>query len=69
MPYKDTEKQKNFIKNRYVAEYKVRIKTEHAAINSALVTASEIIGCVPAEYLRLAAREKLIRDGFLTKEE
>lgn len=66
MPYKNPEDRAKSRAN-YFPVISVRISKTEEAMYEALSKAASNIS-VP-EYLRIAAREKLIRDGYLTPED
>lgn len=72
MPYKDKEKQaeflNKFIENKYVAVTNVRFPRSQEELYIAAKLAAEHESVSIAEYMRIAAREKLQRDGYLPKD-
>ena len=70
MPYKDPEKQKQAVldaRSKCFPSITIRIKREDGAMYSALKYASTDISVSVAEYMRIATKEKLQRDGYLEK--
>lgn len=72
MPYKDKEKQaeflNKFIENKYVAVTNVRFPRSQEELYIAAKLAAEHKSVSIAEYMRVATREKLVRDGYLRED-
>ena len=68
MPYKDPKKHREFVRNSYIAEIKVRIRQNDSAFCEALTHAANASNITTAEYLRISAKEKLAQDGYLSDE-
>lgn len=72
MPYKDKEKNAESIKNsiakNYISSCTVRFRKDDEEFYNALQRCVEKNSVTIPEYLRVSAREKLIRDGYLTQE-
>jgi len=65
MPYKNKEDYDKFVADKYVARITVRIPREQEVFYKAMTKACENTSMSSAEFLRFAAHEKLIRDGYL----
>lgn len=72
MPYKDKEKRaeflNKFIENKYVAVTNVRFPRSQEELYIAAKLAAEHKSVSIAEYMRVATREKLVRDGYLRED-
>lgn len=73
MPYADEKKKAEydsaFQKNAYFPVIAVKIRKSDPNFYEAIRSQAESLSITPTEFMKVAAREKLIRDGFLTKEE
>lgn len=69
MPYKDKEKNAESIKNaiarNYISSCTVRFRKDDEPFYNAIQKGSEADSVTVAEYLRISAKEKLIREGYL----
>lgn len=69
MPYKDKEKNAESIKNaiarNYISSCTVRFRKDDESFYNAIQKGAETDSVTIAEYLRTAAKEKLVRKGFL----
>lgn len=67
MPYKDKAKEHAVnmasAKKIYYPQISVRIRRDDGSFYDSLLDAAAMRAITPAEYLRIAAREKLERDG------
>ena len=73
MPYKDPKKKaesdKKSVDKIYITTCGVRFRKDDAEFYNALTKSAESNSISVAEYLRTAAKEKLIREGYLIQKQ
>ena len=71
MPYADEKKRAEhnsaFQKNTYFPVITVKIRKSDPDFYEAIRTEAESLSITPTEFMKIAAKEKLIRDGYLTE--
>lgn len=71
MPYKDAEQRKLAVqksKSKWSGLVQVKFSLDDSALFERLQTAAGNREITAAEYMRVATREKLIRDGYLRED-
>lgn len=71
MPYKDAEQRKLAIqksKSKWSGLVQVKFSLEDSMVYEHLQAASRAESISAAEYMRIATREKLTRDGYLSED-
>ena len=71
MPYADEKKKAEhntaFQKNTYFPPIHIKIRKSDQDFYEAIRTQAESLAITPTEFMKVAAREKLVRDGYLSE--
>lgn len=71
MPYKNVEQRKLAVqrsKSKWSGLVQVKFSLDDSMVYEYLQTASQTQSISAAEYMRVATREKLVRDGYLRED-
>lgn len=71
MPYADEKIRKEhnttFQKNTYFSPIHIKIRKSDSDFYEAIRARAESLSVTPTEFMKIAAKEKLIRDGYLSE--